>query len=55
MAEKRASVFQLAAKDGKAQKDCGKTYKCFFDLLDLAYYFVDWWSYSFNSDYVHQL
>lgn len=49
-------MFQLAAKDGKfSKKACGALYKCFFDIMDVASYMVDWWKYSGDPNYVLNL
>ncbi|CAL8091132.1 unnamed protein product [Orchesella dallaii] len=51
-ADARATIFQLAAKDGKySKKECGKLYNCFFDIMDMASYMVDWWKYSGDPNY----
>ena len=55
MSDAKASMLQLAARDGKSKKDCGKQYKCFFDILDLCDYFVDWWKYSSTDNYVMEM
>jgi hypothetical protein len=49
--EARSSVLQLAAREGKYSKsDCGDKFKCFFDILDLASYLIDWYKYSTTID-----
>lgn len=57
--EGAATIFQLAAKDGKfTKKDCGKKYACFFDTMDLATYFVDWWkvrTYNLNEHWFRKI
>jgi len=51
-AESKATIFQMAAKIGKDSKeDCGKAYKCFFDIMDLCSYGIDWWKYSSDPNY----
>lgn len=51
--EATATIFQIAAKDGKfSKKDCGKKYQCFFDTLDLVTYLSDWWKHAGDPKYV---
>lgn len=50
--------FQKAAYVGKYQKTrCGKKYECFFDVLDLGRFLIDWYQYHnynvINDDHLN--
>ncbi|CAL8091138.1 unnamed protein product [Orchesella dallaii] len=47
----RSSKYQLAAQTGEYTKaECWARYNCFFDLLDLAVYTVDWFNPAYKDE-----